>query len=121
MLLRFRNTSLCLLFVACFAGLPLTLALGHETNRTTGGLRYIRSLIIGTLDTLLQPVSNSSLVSFPSWFASSCAQFATKEAALACARESLEGTALRVENQTQRSVRLHHTCFVCMRSSEESL
>jgi len=35
---------------------------------------------------LLQPVSNSSLVSFPSWFASACAQFATKEAALACAR-----------------------------------
>jgi hypothetical protein len=28
--LPFRNTSLRLLLVACFAGLPLTLALGHE-------------------------------------------------------------------------------------------
>jgi hypothetical protein len=31
--LRFRNTSLRLLLVACFAGLPLTLALGHEGHR----------------------------------------------------------------------------------------
>jgi hypothetical protein len=28
--LGLRNTSLRLLFLACFAGLPLTLALGHE-------------------------------------------------------------------------------------------